>query len=139
MSSVPSTTSGPPSASQQCQPPVPKPSFTLERLAAWVLPLAAVCLLVAALSMAVGSGEMRAWTAGITVYAVCLAMWLTVAALRGTSLAAAPVPAPATSQGRSGASLPQELTFQTEFQRFADFANSLFPWLALLVNACRQA
>lgn len=133
MSSVPSTTSGPPSASQQSQPPVPKRSFTLERLAAWVLPLAAVCLLLAALSMAVGSGEMRAWTAGITVYAVCLAMWLTVAALCRTSMAAAPVPTSATSQGLPAAPLPQELTFQTEFQKFAGFANSLFPWLALLV------
>ena len=132
MSSVPPTTSGPPSASQLSQP-APRPSFTIERLAAWVLPLAAVCLLLVALSMAVESGEMRAWTAGITVYAVCLAIWLTVAVLRGTSLAAAPVPAPATSQSRSASSLPQEPTFQTEFQRFASFANSLFPWLALVV------
>jgi len=132
MSSVVSTPSGPPQTSQSVPPTVPKPPFTLERLSAWVLPLAAVCLLLGALSMAVASGEMRMWTAGIAVYAVCIALWLTVAAFRRTLIASAPVPPVVTSQVSSAASR-QELTFQTEFQRFADFANFLFPWLAVLV------
>jgi len=132
MSSTPSTTSGPPSTSKPSPPIVSNPPFTIERLAAWVLPLAAVCLLLGALSMAVVSGEIRMWTAGVAVYAVCLAMWWTVAALRRTSMAPPTVPPPGTSPS-SAPSRPQELTFQTEFQEFADFANLLFPWLALLV------
>ena len=112
MGSTPSMTTGVPSGPQGTQSPVPKPPFALDRLAAWILPLAAVCLLLGALGMAIRSGEMRWGTAGITMYAVCVAMWVTVPVLRRTSLAAPP-------------------TFQTEFQRFAGFANSLFPWLAL--------
>jgi uncharacterized membrane protein len=135
MSSAPSMTGGVPSAPQEIQPPPPKRSFNLECLAAWVLPLAAICLLVVTLGMAVRSGETQWSTAGIAVYVVCLAMWVAVAALRRTSLAAPQVAKPTPSQGPLPPPPPEKRTFQTEFQRFAVFANSLFPWLAAAVLA----
>ena len=137
MSSAPMT-SKPPAApgtkpsAPETKPPDGKQRIGLERLAAWVLPLAAVCLLLVALTMAVRSGEMQWATAGITVYAVCLAIWVGARILRVALLAAKPVSAATTSsQQQTPPPAQEEPSFQTEFRRFARFANSLFPWLAL--------
>jgi hypothetical protein len=107
--------------------------FRLERLAAWILPFAAVCLFLSALIMAVHSGEMRWGPAGITMYAVCVGMWIAVAVLRRTSTAESTSPTVSTTQRLPTESAPVEPAFQSEFQRFSSFANVLFPWLALAV------
>jgi hypothetical protein len=104
-----------------------KPLMTVERLSVWSLPLVTLSVLLGGLIMALRLGQMRWATAGITVYVVCLAMWLTATIVRGRM----PAPALATSRPVGQAtSEPESLNEPLQFMRFA---NWFFPVLAILI------
>lgn len=105
----------------------------LGTIAAWILPLMALCLMVGSLGMAVRAGQMLWMNAGIITYVVCIAMWAVIGIRKLTTKAAIPAsdsttaaPEPATGKmaGASGGS--------ASFNRFA---NWFLPFIGLVALA----
>ena len=95
MGSTPGTTAPPPDPTQPA-PTQPKASFTVERFAAWALPLAAFAILLFGVWQAIVAGELSWIVGGVIVYGACLALWLGLSLLRRAHLVSS---APATSVG----------------------------------------
>ena len=60
----------------------PGSSLTVERFAAWVLPLTAVAILLVGVWKAIGAGELRWMIGGLIVYSACLVLWLALTLMR---------------------------------------------------------
>jgi hypothetical protein len=139
MSSMPSVTNRTEPTSSEPAQPAPKRSFTFERFAAWSPPLTALCVLLGALGMAVHSGQLGWTVAGLAVYGMCLAIWLTVTILQGRQsgvLAVGP-----TSLKTQAATMEKEEPYR-ELLLFARFASWFLPLLAVLgltVASCLAA
>jgi hypothetical protein len=95
MGSTPGTTAPPPDPTQSA-PTEPKSSFTVERFAAWALPLAAFAILLFGVWQAIVASELSWIVGGVIVYGACLALWLGLSLLRRAQLVS---PAPAISVG----------------------------------------
>jgi hypothetical protein len=149
MGSTQTVTSGPPPISSDSSTSTPKFGVTLERVAIWSLPLAALLTLLVGARMAVGAGELHWTTAGLMVYALSVVVWLGLFLLKRAELPTAAVAqSPGTSPPRSTPSAsglekpspsnPVQVRSRSQVEPlrealiFARYADSLFPFLAVV-------